>query len=57
MVHMYDEDGKVDEKAFRNTPMPAKEQPRKRRKSTFQELLGSDGLSEADLLWAESCLK
>lgn len=57
LVQMYDENGKVNDKAFRNTPMPAKEQSRKRRKSTFQQLLGDDGLSQADLLWAETCLK
>lgn len=46
----------VDEERKRR--LIAQAEPKKRRKSsTFQELLGGDGASEADLLWAESLLK
>ena len=55
----YDDDGRLDEHAFSNTPPPLSSalSKRGRRESTFKELLGSeasdDEVGEGDLSWAE----
>ena len=59
LLKMYDDDGRLDEHAFSNTPppLPSALSKRGRRESTFKELLGSeasdDEVGEGDLSWAE----
>ncbi|KAI5123530.1 hypothetical protein M0805_006690 [Coniferiporia weirii] len=57
LLCMYDDRGRLDDNAFSNTPppLPSNAARRRRRESTFKELLGDDA-SEADLSWAERCI-
>lgn len=63
LLEMYDDNGRLDEHAFSNTPPPLPSAlARSRRESTFKDLLRSEvdekseDAIEGDLSWAERCI-
>lgn len=54
LLDMYDEKGRLNDKAFSNTPRASScVLDAARRESTFRDLLGDSEASDADLSWAE----
>ena len=57
LLNMYDEKGRLNDKAFSNTPRASScVLDNNHRESTFRSLLGDSEASDADLSWAERCI-